>query len=121
MNFVRVKEKSNNYTVAFFLYATLIVDLIRKIGWGNVHVVRDVIYILVFLFIICSVYRLRNLVAAMFVALGVSCIYIVSFLINSSYPELYLTSWTLFIMRLWPAYIIGRYLKDWDSVMQLGI
>ncbi|WP_273497273.1 hypothetical protein, partial [Butyricimonas sp. An62] len=117
MNFVRVKEKSNNYTVAFFLYATLIVDLIRKIGWGNVHVVRDVIYILVFLFIICSVYRLRNLVAAMFVALGVSCIYIVSFLINSSYPELYLTSWTLFIMRLWPAYIIGRYLKDWDSVL----
>ena len=99
------------------MYATLIVDLIRKIGWGNVHVVRDVIYILVFLFIICSVYRLRNLVAAMFVALGVSCIYIVSFLINSSYPELYLTSWTLFIMRLWPAYIIGRYLKDWDSVL----
>ena len=117
MNFVRVKEKSNNYTVAFFLYATLIVDLIRKIGWGNVHVVRDVIYILVFLFIICSVYRLRNLVAAMFVALGVSCIYIVSFLINSSYPELYLTSWTLFIIRIWPAYIIGRYLNDWDSVL----
>ena len=38
MNFVRVKEKSNNYTVAFFLYATLIVDLIRKIGWGNVKI-----------------------------------------------------------------------------------
>ena len=117
MNFVWVKEKSNNYTVALFLYATLIVDLIRKIGWGNVDLVRNIIYILVFLSIIYSISRLGNLVATMFVALGVSCIYIVSFLINSSYPELYLTSWTLFIMRLWPAYIIGRYLKDWDSVL----
>ena len=58
MNFVWVKEKSNNYTVALFLYATLIVDLIRKIGWGNVDLVRNIIYILVFLSIIYSISRL---------------------------------------------------------------
>lgn len=105
-----------SYSVAFFLYATLLVDLYRKLVGINVDVVRDGVYIVSLLLILYDAAKHNRLPHMLLIAGVMSLLY---FLSSSVYPgqgRVYLSAWMLFITRLWPAYYVGRYTVDWTAV-----
>lgn len=108
-------KKIYHLAVVFFLYATLIVDVYRKTVGINVTQVRNAIYLLNFLFIIIDMVRskhVKNMIAIFFLF---SVLYIISFVINQ-HESLYIQSWSFFVLRLWPAFYIGKYTIDWRLV-----
>jgi hypothetical protein len=105
-----------NYTVAFFLYATLFVDLYRKRVGVSVSTVRNVIYITCLLFVLWDAYKNKRLSHMLLVGGVMSLLYFFSSVIYAGYNQIYVSAWLMFISRLWPAYYIGRYTEDWDGV-----
>lgn len=97
-----------------YLYATILVDLYRKLAGTNVELIRNIVYIFFFVLLVYDMIRtgkFRHMFAILFVSL---CLYGFSILINPGYPEVYTSAIILFISRLWPAYYIGRYTEDWN-------
>ena len=113
---VRKHTSFYNYTVAFFLYATLFVDLYRKRIGISVGTVRNIIYIICLLFVLWDAYKNKRLPHRLLVGGVMSLLYFFSSIIYPGYKQIYISAWMLFISRLWPAYYIGRYTEDWGGV-----
>lgn len=105
-----------SFSVALFLYATLIVDLYRKIGGGSVETVRNLFYIISFGFIFVDMVKSKHLTKMFGLFFTVSIIFLVSSLINNGYGSIFISTWILFVSRLLPAYYVGRYTEDWNDV-----
>jgi hypothetical protein len=105
-----------NYTVAFFLYAALFVDLYRKRVGVSVGTVRNVIYITCLLFVLWDAYKNKRLSHMLLLGGVMSLLYFFSSVIYPGYNQIYISAWMMFISRLWPAYYIGRYTEDWNGV-----
>jgi len=107
-----------NFFVAFFLYATLIVDLYRKYIGINIDLVRNAIYIVCFGVIILDSIKTNRFVRMLMIFAVMSLLYFFSSQIYPNHNQVYFSGWLLFVSRLWPAYYIGRYTQDWDGVSQ---
>ena len=105
-----------NYTVSFFLYATLFVDLYRKTIRVNVETVRNVVYIGCLLLILGDAYKHKRLLHMLLVGGVMSLLYLLSSFIYSGHNSIYFSAWLMFVTRLWPAYYVGRYTADWAGV-----
>lgn len=106
-----------SFSVALFLYATLIVDLYRKIGGVlAVDTVRNVLYIISFGFILIDMIKTKRLIKMLGLFIVVSVFFLISSFINSGHNTIYASIWILFVSRLFPAYYIGRYTENWDEV-----
>lgn len=104
------------YTVTFFLYATLFVDLYRKMIRVNVETVRNVVYMGCLLLILWDAYKHKRLLHMLFVGGVMSLLYLLSSFIYSGHNLIYFSAWQLFVTRLWPGYYVGRYTEDWAGV-----
>lgn len=115
---INTKQSSfYSFSVAIFLYATLIVDLYRKIGGVfAVDTVRDVLYIISFGFILIDMIKTKHLIKMFGLFIIVSVFFLISSFINSGHNTIYVSIWILFVSRLFPAYYIGRYTENWDEV-----
>jgi hypothetical protein len=117
---VKLRNKLNAYSVALFMYAILIVDLVRKVnsifGTGyNVTIIRNDIYIISAFLIYYQTVKTKTTIRKIFTKVVVlSFVYLFSFALNPAYPEVYINGYELFLFRLFPAYLVGRYLVDWD-------
>lgn len=105
-----------NYTVTFFLYATLFVDLYRKMIGVNVTIVRNVVYIGCLSLILMDAYKHKHLPHMLLVGGVMSLLYWISSFIYPGHNQIYFSAWLMFVSRLWPAYYIGRYTDDWAGV-----
>ena len=105
-----------NFTVAFFLYATLIIDLYRKVIGINVGTVRNIIYILSLSLILWDAIKTNRLVHMMVIGGVMTLLYFFSSVINFGYRQVFISAWLLFVFRLWPAYYIGRFTDNWAGV-----
>lgn len=102
-----------------FLYATIIVDLYRKLIGGNTESVRNMVYIFFFVLLVYDMIKTRR-IRTMFAVLVVTLIlYGFSMFLNPGYSSLYIPAIVFFISRLWPAYYIGRYTDDWDTLCKM--
>lgn len=99
-----------------YLYATILVDLYRKLVGINVESIRNIIYIFFFVLLVYDMIKTRRLLPMFAILFVILCLYGFSILINPGYPEVYSSAIILFIFRLWPAYYIGRYTEDWDTL-----
>ena len=104
------------FSVAVLLYATLIVDLYRKIGGGSVEAIRNMFYIISFGLILVDIVKTRRLTKMLLIFIFVSIIFLVSSAINKGYNSIYMSTWILFVSRLLPSYYVGRYTDNWDDV-----
>ena len=115
-----INTKQNSFysiSVAIFLYATLIVDLYRKIGIGiAVDTVRNVFYIVSFGLILIDIIKSKHFIKMFVLFTIVSLFFLVSSLINHGYDAIYISTYVLFVSRLLPAFYIGRYTENWDNV-----
>lgn len=117
LNMIGTKHTSfYNFAVTFFLYATLIIDLYRKVIGINVGTVRNIIYILSLSLILWDAIKTNRLVHMMVIGGVMTLLYFFSSVINFGYRQVFISAWLLFVFRLWPAYYIGRYTEDWDGV-----
>ena len=105
-----------SFTVAFFLYATMLVDLYRKMIGVNTTMVRNIVYIISLGLILWDMQKKKKVVPMMLMGVVMTVLFFFSSLINAGYDQVYFTAWTLFVFRLWPAYYIGRYTYDWAAV-----
>lgn len=110
------RNSFNNYTVTFFLYATLIVDLYRKMIGVNVTIVRNVVYIGCLSLILMDANKHKHLPHMLLVGGVMSLLYWISSFIYPGHNQIYFSAWLMFVSRLWPAYYIGRYTDDWAGV-----
>ncbi len=99
-----------------FLYATIIVDLYRKLVHVNVETVRNVVYVFFFAILVYDMIKTRRIGSMMAILLVMLCLYGISMLINPGFSALYIPAIVFFLSRLWPAYYIGRYTEDWDML-----
>lgn len=99
-----------------YLYATILVDLYRKLVGINVESIRNIVYIFFFVLLVYDMIKTRRLLPMLAILFIILCLYGFSILINPGYPEVYSSAIILFISRLWPAYYIGRYTEDWDTL-----
>lgn len=105
-----------SFTVAFFLYATMLVDLYRKMIGENTPTVRNVVYIISLGLIFWDMLKKKHVVPMLLLGVVMTVLFLFSSLINAGYNQVYITAWLLFITRLLPAYYIGRYTDDWAAV-----
>ena len=99
-----------------FLYSLIIVDTYRKLVGTNVETIRNLVYVFFFALLIVDMYRSKRL-RKMLTICGVTLIlFEFSILLNPGYSAVYSSSIMLFISRLWPAYYIGRYTENWNSL-----
>lgn len=108
--------KNYNYIVAFFLYATLIVDVYRKMIGVSVETVRNLVYILSLVLILWDAIRTNRIVHMAMIFIVMSLLYFFSSMVYPNHGPVYFSAWMLFVSRLWPAYYIGRYTDDWQGV-----
>lgn len=114
---MRTKQNSfYGFSVALFLYATLIVDLYRKIGGGGTELVRNLFYIITFGFILIDIIKSKKTTKIFIIGFLVSLFFLISSQINFGHNSIYISTWILFVSRLLPAYYIGRYTENWDEV-----
>lgn len=107
-----------NYTATFFLYATLFVDLYRKMIRVNVETVRNVVYMGCLLLILWDAYKHKRLPHMLLVGGVMSLLYLFSSFVYPGHNQIYFSAWLMFVTRLWPAYYVGRYTDDWAGVSQ---
>lgn len=110
------RDSLYNYTVTFFLYATLIVDLYRKTIAVNSTMVRNVVYIGCLLLILRDAQKHKRLPHMLLVGSVMSLLYWISSFIYPGHNQIFFSAWLMFVSRLWPAYYIGRYTEDWAGV-----
>ena len=110
------RDSLYNYTVTFFLYATLIVDLYRKTIAVNTTIVRNVVYIGCLLLILWDARKHKRLPHMLLVGSVMSLLYWISSFIYPGHNQIYFSAWLMFVSRLWPAYYVGRYTEDWAGV-----
>lgn len=108
--------KNYNFIVAFFLYATLIVDVYRKLVGVNVGTVRNVVYILSLVLILWDAIRTNRIIHMAMIFIVMTLLYFFSSMVYPNHGPVYFSAWMLFVSRLWPAYYIGRYTDDWQGV-----
>ena len=102
------------FATTSYLYATVIVDLYRKLVGTNVESVRNIVYFFSFMLLFYDMIRTKRL-QSMFTILIVSLlIFGFSIAINPGYSTVYSSAILLFISRMWPAYYIGRYTEVWN-------
>ncbi len=116
------KRLSDENIIAFYLYATLIIDLVRKVSsiFGtniNIPNFRNIIYILSLISVIIIIRRREKIIKSTLLLTIITILFFISYLINYEHFDLYKNSWLLFLFRLWPAYLIGRYNYDWGKVI----
>lgn len=99
-----------------FLYATILVDLYRKLVRVNVESIRNVVYIFFFVLLLYDMIKTRKIDRMLVILLVSLCLYGFSVVINPGYSNLYIASIIFFVSRNWPAYYIGRYTEDWDTL-----
>lgn len=105
-----------SFTVAFFLYATMLVDLYRKMVGVSTTTVRNVVYIISLGLIIWDMLKKKHTLPMLLLGLVMTLLFFFSSLINVGYSQVYFTAWTMFVFRLLPAFYIGRYTDDWAAV-----
>lgn len=105
-----------SFTVAFFLYATMLVDLYRKMIGVNTTMVRNIVYIISLGLILWDMLNKKKVLPMVLLGLVMTLLFFFSSLINAGHAQVYITAWTMFVFRLWPAYYIGRYTYDWAAV-----
>lgn len=103
-------------TATGFLYSLIIVDLYRKFEGANVDSLRNIVYISSFALLLIDMYKSKHLKTMFSIAVVTLMIFGLSILLNPGYSEVYSSSIMLFISRLWPAFYIGRYTEDWDTL-----
>lgn len=114
---MRTKQNSiYNFSVALFLYTTLIVDLYRKIGGGGIELVRNLFYIIIFGLILIDIIKSKRTTKIFILGFLVSLFFLISSQINFGHNSIYISTWIFFISRLLPAYYTGRYTENWDDV-----
>lgn len=105
-----------SFTVALFLYATMVVDIYRKLIGVNTLTVRNVVYIISLALIVWDMIKTKHFMFMVMLGFIMSLLFLFSSQINSGNNQVYYTAWMLFVTRLWPAFYIGRYTDDWASV-----
>lgn len=116
MNQISNQSKLYNLSATLFLYSLIIVDLFRKFEGGSVTTVRNVIYFATFALLLFDMIKRKAVGRMILLAFVVLALILVSYAINVSHPQVYSATFFLFISRLWPAYYIGRYTSDWQSL-----
>lgn len=124
-----VKEKANYrnadermaFTSAIFIYATLIVDLFRKINalWlglpsSSTTVVRNAIYVLLFVYIVWDAASRGKITGLFLLSLSFVIVLSVSYLLDYRIAPLMADALFMFFARLLPAYYITRHTTNWD-------
>lgn len=104
------------FSATGFLYATIVVDLYRKLVGVNVEGIRNIIYIFFFALLLIDMYKSRHLKPMSVIGIVMMALFGFSIALNPGYPEVYKSSIIFFFSRLWPAYYIGRYTEDWDAL-----
>ena len=128
--FILVDDKINtDLVVIFFLYATMIVDLFRNLNDGFLHlpiasndIVRNIIYIITFLYIIIHALINKSLLGFVGISLGFAVILIFSLIINlqiiSLIPETVLLFYARCICGFYFAFHINRFDKLLNSMQK---
>lgn len=99
-----------------FLYATIIVDLYRKLVSTDVETIRNMVYVFFFILLVYDMIRTKKLQSMLIILLVSLAIFGFSMLINPGYSAVYSSAIMLFVSRMWPAFYIGRYTEDWDTL-----
>ena len=99
-----------------FLYSLIIVDTYRKLVGTNVETIRNLVYVFFFALLIVDMYRSKRLRKILTICGVTLILFEFSILLNPGYSAVYSSSIMLFISRLWPAYYIGRYTENWNSL-----
>lgn len=102
-------------TVVFFLYATLLVDMYRKAIGINTTVIRNIVYSLNLVFILLDMIHYKHFEKMLVMLIIVSLLFVISYALND-HRSVYLSEWLFFILRLWPAFYVGKYTEDWAIV-----
>lgn len=108
--------KLYTFAATGYLYSLIIVDLYRKLVGTNVESIRNMVYIFFFALLLVDMYRSKHMKHMMMIGVVTMFVFALSILINPGYSQVYSSAIFLFISRLWPAYYIGRFTKDWDKL-----
>ena len=106
------------YTLAAtgYLYSLIIVDTYRKLVGTNVESIRNFVYIFFFALLMVDMYRSKHLPKMLTICGVTMFLFEFSILLNPGHSAVYSSSIMLFFSRLWPAYYIGRYTDNWNSL-----
>lgn len=99
-----------------YLYSLIIVDLYRKLNGVNVENIRNIVYIFFFALLLIDMVKTRHLKPMLTIAAVTMSLFGFSIIINPGYSSVYSASIMLFVSRLWPAYYIGRYTENWETL-----
>ena len=99
-----------------YLYSLIIVDTYRKLVGTNVESIRNFVYIFFFALLMVDMYRSKHLPKMLTICGVTMFLFEFSILLNPGHSAVYSSSIMLFFSRLWPAYYIGRYTDNWDSL-----
>lgn len=99
-----------------YLYSLIIVDLYRKLNGVNVENIRNIVYIFFFALLLIDMVKARHLKPMLTIAAVTMLLFGFSIIINPGYSSVYSASIMLFVSRLWPAYYIGRYTENWETL-----
>ncbi len=114
------KENKMTLLAALFLYATLVVDLFRKISNHIVTLpfststIRNLIYVLLFIFIFISIKNIKEFIRLGIIILCFICITLISIIVNYQAGILtwYVDLIFMFFSRLLPAFYLGMHLDN---------
>lgn len=104
------------FSATGFLYSLIIVDLYRKLVGTNVESIRNMVYMFFFTLLLIDMYKTKKLGKMLALCGVVLLLFGISIVLNPGYSAVYTASIFLFVSRLWPAYYIGRYSEDWDTM-----
>lgn len=119
-----MEKKYDSFNVALFLYATLIVDIVRRINvlfnlGLPTDLVRNILYLFSFVWIVHYIYKRGKITNTVMIIIVMMWLYLFSYVLNPTYSNMYIQSFVLFVTRLLPAYCIGRYFFDWDGALRV--
>ena len=121
---VNQNEINNNFIVLFF-YSTLIVDLIRKIndiflGFSPllIELIRNLLYIVIFCYIIYHAYYNNNMYSIVIISLSYIILLLGSYIINPQIKPLILETTVLFITRCLCGFYMGLYMPNPKELLQ---
>ncbi len=117
-------EQYGNRCFAIFIYATMIVDLFRKVNilWvglpnSSVMVFRNVIYVLLFVYIMRHAVARKRTWGLFWLSTSFVALLSLSYILNPEIQPLMADAVFIFFARLMPAYYIMRYTVEWHLIL----
>lgn len=123
-NMISDRHKINGNIFVIFVYATLIVDLIRKINQIyiqltpiSVEIFRDALYIMIFLYVIYNSLISRNIKIVLISVFAFFIVIFMSYFITPAIGPMLPDTILFFISRCIPGFYFGYYIRDFKSLM----